>query len=336
MAEQEPARTIQTLEKPIQDLEEKLEKLKKKLNEDPDNTELKTQVEELEDQIQSVIHDIYSNLTPWERVLVARHPRRPHALDYIEHLITDWVELHGDRGFADDPAVVTGFGSFRGRSVAVIGQQKGKDARDNVARNFGMMHPEGYRKAMRIMNIASRFGKPILIFIDTPGAYPGIGAEERGQAEAIARNIRDMFMLKVPVLCVVIGEGASGGALGVGLGDRVLMMQNAWYCVISPEGCASILWRSAEYAPRAAVMLRLTATDLIDLKIIDEIIPEPLGGAHRYPDQAFEAVGAAIEKNLTELLAKPLDTLLQERFEKYRRMGSFAENQAASLAPTGE
>jgi acetyl-CoA carboxylase carboxyl transferase subunit alpha len=252
-------------------------------------------------------------------------------MDYVETLIEDWVEVHGDRGFADDPAVITGFGTFNGRSIAIIGQQKGKDARDNVARNFGMMHPEGYRKAMRIMNMASKFGKPIVIFIDTPGAFPGIGAEERGQAEAIAKNIRDMFNIEVPIVCCVIGEGASGGALGIGLGDCVLMMENSWYCVISPEGCASILWRSPEFAPRAAEALKLAPNDLLKLKVIDTIIPEPMGGAHRCPEEAFKSVGEAVEKELKVLEKKSKSKLIEERFQKYRTMGAFVE----AAVPTG-
>lgn len=330
MADKEIPKNVNVLERPIIEVEEKIEKLKKRLAEDAENEELKAELAALNSRLREAIDEVYDNLTPWTRVLVARSAKRPHSQDYIDHLITDWVEIHGDRGFADDPAVVTGFGTFRGTSVAVLGQQKGKDARDSVARNFGMMHPEGYRKAMRVMNMASKFGRPILIFIDTPGAFPGIGAEERGQAEAIARNIRDMYELKVPIICVVIGEGASGGALGIGLGDRVLMMENAWYCVISPEGCASILWRSNEFAPRAADALKLTAPDLINLKVIDEIIPEPKGGAHRYPAPAFEAVGKAIEKNLAALMRLPLEQLIEDRFEKYRRMGAWIEEQAAA------
>lgn len=330
--EKQLAKTIQALEKPILDIEDKIAELKRDIDREEDNAELKEQLEKLQDERLQTIKDIYSDLSPWERVLVARHPKRPHTMDYITALVTDWVEIHGDRGFADDPAVITGFGTFCGRSVAVIGQQKGKDARDNVARNFGMMHPEGYRKAMRIMNMASRFGKPIIIFIDTPGAFPGIGAEERGQAEAIAKNIRDMFNIEVPIICCVIGEGASGGALGIGLGDRVLMMENSWYCVISPEGCASILWRSPEFAPRAAEALKLAPNDLLALKVIDSIIPEPLGAAHRFQEEAFQAVGDAIDKELKVLEKKTKTKLIEERFEKYRRMGAFIEEPATAAS----
>ena len=268
--------------------------------------------------MESTRREVYENLNPWQRVQIARHASRPHALDYIRQLITDWNELHGDRHFGDDKAVVTGVGRFDGRPVAIIGQQKGADTNENILRNFGMMHPEGYRKALRVMKLAEKFSMPVLVFIDTPGAYPGIGAEERGQAEAIARNIMAMTTLRTPIICAIIGEGASGGALGVGVGDRILMMEYAWYCVISPEGCASILWRDPSHAERAAEALKLTAEDLDRLGIIEEIVPEPLGGAHHGPVEATQNLREAIGRHLDELTDLSIDELLEKRFKKYR------------------
>ena len=247
---------------------------------------------------------------------------------HASSIFKDWTELHGDRQFRDDHACVAGFAMLNDEPVAVIGQQKGKDVRDNVYRNFAQMHPEGYRKALRVMRLAEKFLRPIIIFIDTQGAYPGIGAEERGQAEAIARNILEMSTIRVPIICTVIGEGGSGGALGIGYGDRVLMMENAYYSVITPEGCASILWRDAKFANRAAECLKMTAVDLLKLGIIDEVIPEPMGGAHRGPVEAADNVRSFIERNLTELKKIKTETLLQERFEKYRRIGIFHESTA--------
>ncbi len=316
-------------EKPILELERQLEDLQARTTE----RGVKERIVSLEAELLETRKRIYSGLNPWQRVQLARHQARPHSLDYIQALITDWTEVHGDRGFADDHAVVTGFGKFEGTPVAVIGQQKGRDTRENLARNFGMMHPEGYRKAMRIMRTAEKFHLPIIILIDTPGAYPGIGAEERGQAEAIARNIRDMFTLTVPVIVIIIGEGASGGALGIGVGDVVLMLENAWYCVISPEGCASILWRDRAMASRSAEALKLTAPDLLQLKVIDEIIPEPLGGAHLEPAATFQNVRKAVAPHLTALSALPIRDLLQRRHDKYRAMGVFEERAAAMEKP---
>lgn len=309
-------------ERPIQAVEEELENARRKALEQP---AYQKKVGELEQRLEQTRREVYAQLTPWQRVQFARHMERPRSLDFIQALCTDWTEVHGDRGFADDQAVVCGFGRFHGRPVTLIGQQKGKDVRENLRRNFGMMHPEGYRKAMRVMRLGEKFGMPILIIVDTPGAYPGIGAEERGQAEAIAHNIRDMFTLRVPVIIVVVGEGASGGALGIGVGDRVMMLENAWYCVISPEGCAAILWRDRAMAPRAAEALKLTATDLTQLKVIDEVIAEPLGGAHRFPQETFANVDAAVQRHLTDLLALSTDDLLAKRFEKFRAMGVFNE-----------
>jgi len=308
-------------EKPIVELENKIEELEKS----PlvPTVEVQKEINELKEKLAKIRGEIYSNLTPWQRVQIARHINRPHSYDYITAFIEGFVELHGDRFFGDDPAVIGGIGSFSGQPVAVIGQQKGKDTKENLARNFGMSHPEGYRKALRVMKMADKFNIPILILIDTPGAYPGIGAEERGQAEAIAKNIREMSTLQVPILIVIIGEGASGGALGIGLGDIILMLENAWYCVISPEGCASILYRDKNLAPKAAETLKLSAPDLLGLKVIDEIVKEPLGGAHRDHQKTFEYVKEAIERNLKKLLSMDTETLLKTRFDKYRKMGAF-------------
>lgn len=310
-------------EKPIVDLEERLADIRRRAEEGDERA--RERLPRLEAELDKTRREVYRKLTAWERVLFARHKDRPRALDYIKALTTEFVELHGDRGFADDKAVICGSARFNGTPVAVIGQQKGKDTKENVARNFGMMHPEGYRKALRVMRLAEKFRWPILIFIDTPGAYPGVGAEERGQAEAIARNMQEMFGLRVPIVAVVIGEGASGGALGVGLADRVLMLENAWYCVISPEGCAAILYKSASEAPRAAEALKLTAADLMELGVIDAIVPEPLGGAHRHPKDTFEAVGTALAQHLAAVQELDEAELLETRFEKYRRMGTFRE-----------
>lgn len=308
-------------EKPIVELENKIEELEKSPL--APTVDVQKEINQLKEQLIKLRSEIYSNLTPWQRVQIARHINRPHSYDYINAFIEGFVELHGDRFFGDDPAVIGGIGNFNGQPVAVIGQQKGKDTKENLARNFGMSHPEGYRKALRIMKMANKFKIPILILIDTPGAYPGIGAEERGQAEAIAKNIREMSTLQVPILIVIIGEGASGGALGIGLGDIILMLENAWYCVISPEGCASILYRDKNLAPKAAEALKLSAPDLLELKVIDEIVKEPLGGAHRDHQKAFEYVKEAIERNLKKLLSMDTEMLLKIRFDKYRKMGAF-------------
>lgn len=283
---------------------------------------LRKRIRDLEAHIERTRRSVYASLNPWQRIQIARHPERPRSLDYIRRMVTDWTEVRGDRTFGDDSALLAGFGRFHERPVAVIGQQKGVDTKDNIARNFGMMHPEGYRKALRVMKTAEKFRMPVLVFIDTSGAYPGIGAEERGQGEAIGRNIMEMSMLKVPIVCSVIGEGASGGALGVGVGDRVLMMEYAWYCVISPEGCSTILWRDASRAEAAAGALRLTAGDLIEFGVVDEIIPEPLGGAHHDPLTAADSVRAAVERHLDELDRHRPEELIEARFERYRKMGN--------------
>lgn len=288
-----------------------------------ESLELSREIHLLERRRDRLQQEIYSKLTRWQRVQLARHPLRPHSLDYINLMSTDFVELHGDRGFRDDKALVGGFGKIEGRPVMFIGQQKGRDTKQKLYRNFGMMHPEGYRKALRLMQLASRFDKPIVILVDTPGAFPGIGAEERGQAEAIARNLREMFRLKVPITINIVGEGASGGALGIGIGDLVLMLENSWYSVISPEGCAAILWRDSSKAPLAAEALKLSAFDLEELKVIDRIIPEPLGGAHRNPIGASDILKKEIIKDLDELSKLGVEELLKKRIEKFRKMGVF-------------
>ena len=267
----------------------------------------------------------YKNLRPIEQVQVARHPKRPYTLDYIERVFTDWIELHGDRAFRDDEAIVGGWARLRGTSVMVIGHQKGRNMKDNLRRNFGMAHPEGYRKSLRLMKQAEKFGRPVITLIDTPGAYPGIGAEERGQAEAIARNLREMASLRTPLISLVIGEGGSGGALALGVTDRILMLEHSVYSVISPEGCAAILWRSAEHREKAATALRLTSKDLMELEICDEVIDEPLGGAHTDWDTTAERVGDALERHLNELSALSPEALLEGRWAKYEAIGVWYE-----------
>jgi acetyl-CoA carboxylase carboxyl transferase subunit alpha len=309
-------------EKPLYDKLDELEALKGKSRLSAQD---KAEVKRIEAEIETLRTQIYADLTPFQRIKIARHMARPRSLDYIQALFTDWTEVHGDRGFADDMAVVTGYARFQNIPVAVVGQQKGKDTKENLTRNFGMMHPEGYRKALRVMKSAVKFEMPIFVFIDTPGAYPGIGAEERGQAEAIARNLFEMSRMPVPILCTVIGEGASGGALGIGVGDRLLMLENSWFCVISPEGCASILFRDAGRAPEAAEVLRLTPADLVEQGIVDEVIPEPPGGAHRDFEATAKNVRAALRKHFRELAKKDGETLVRERYERYRAMGVVEE-----------
>ncbi len=309
-------------EKPIIELEEKIERLK--AQGDPS---LQPEIEKLEKELDKLYDKIYSNLTPWQRVQLARHPDRPYTADYIKYMMDYFIELHGDGCFADDKAVICGIGKIEGRSIVLIGQQKGRDTQERIMRNFGMMHPEGYRKALRIMKMGAKFGKPIVTLIDTAGAYPGIGAEERGQAQAIAVNLREMAMLPVPIICVITGEGGSGGALGIGVGDKILMMEYSFYSVISPEGCASILWRDAKEAPRAAEALKLTAQDLYKLGVADEIIKEPRGGAHRDHRLAAQYVKEAIIKALDELTPIPPEELIKRRVEKYKKMGVYIEKQ---------
>jgi acetyl-CoA carboxylase carboxyl transferase subunit alpha len=310
-------------ERPIVELEKKISDMK--VFSRGENIELSGEIASLEKKLERLREEIYSGLTRWQRVQISRHPRRPYTLDFINLMCTEFIELHGDRGFADDKAMVGGVARLDGEPIMVIGQQKGRDTKQKLIRNFGMAHPEGYRKARRLFLMAEKFGLPIVILIDTPGAFPGIGAEERGQAEAIAKNIQTMFELKVPIVVVIIGEGASGGALGIGIGDRVYMLEYAWYSVISPEGCAAILFRDAARAPEAAEALKPTAEDLLSLEIIDKIIPEPPSGAHNDWGQAAAAVKAQIVQALKELKQKSMQDLLSERLTKYRRMGVFRE-----------
>jgi acetyl-CoA carboxylase carboxyl transferase subunit alpha len=310
-------------EKPIAELERQIDDLKRLASHR--SLDVAREIAPLEAKLAELRTEIYRNLTPYQRVLVARDPRRPFALDYINALFTDFIELHGDRLYRDDQAIVGGLGRLAGRSLVVIGQQRGRDIKENLRRNFGMTHPEGYRKALRLMQLAERFRLPVVTFIDTPGAHPGLGAEERGQAEAIARNIEAMAALKTPLVATVIGEGGSGGALAIAVGDRVLMLENATYSVITPEGCAAILWRDSSLKERAAEALKLTAPDLMALGLIDEIVPEPPGGAHADPDTAILALGAALERHLAELDGVPVETLLSRRAEKYLQMGKYEE-----------
>jgi acetyl-CoA carboxylase carboxyl transferase subunit alpha len=308
-------------EKPLKVIEDEileLESSSDKALKEKDIIKLKKKADKLREEI-------FTNLTPWQRTQLARHPDRPYTLDFVEKMTLNFIELHGDRNFADDKAIVGGLADLDEFKVVIIGHQKGRTTKQRTYRNFGMPHPEGYRKAMRLMRLGEKFNKPILSFLDTPGAYPGIGAEERGQSEAIARNIRDMFEIKVPIIVLVTGEGGSGGALGIGIGDRVLMMENAIYSVISPEGCAAILWRDPTKASEAAAALKITAKDLLELGVIDDIVPEPIGGAHRDHYEAARLVKEALLKNLKELYQIPIDELLEKRHEKFRKMGSFSE-----------
>jgi acetyl-CoA carboxylase carboxyl transferase subunit alpha len=269
---------------------------------------------------------VYKGLSRWQKTLVARHSERPYTLDYVQALMTDWVEVHGDRQFGDDPSIVAGFANFRGHSVAVVGHQKGRGTKERILRNFGQPRPEGYRKALRVMHLAQRFGKPVLSFIDTPGAYPGIEGEERGQAEAIARNLIEMASLRVPIVVVVTGEGGSGGALALGVGDRVYMLEYATYSVISPEGCAAILWKDQDKKAEAAEAMRVTAPDLLELRVIDGIIPEPPGGAHTDPGETAKRVGRTLEEALADLRKKSPEQLLEARYRKVRALGVFEES----------
>ncbi|HEV7425610.1 MAG TPA: acetyl-CoA carboxylase carboxyltransferase subunit alpha [Thermoanaerobaculia bacterium] len=281
------------------------------------------QVAALEAELTKVADEIYANLTPWQKTLVARHPQRPYTLDFIGYLFDEWTEIHGDRKFSDDPAIVAGFARFRGTACAIIGHQKGRNTKEKIYRNFGQPRPEGFRKALRVMKLAEKFNLPIFTFIDTQGAYPGLGAEERGQAEAIAVNLREMAMLTVPVIVIVIGEGGSGGALALGVGDRVFMLEHSVYSVISPEGCAAILWKNPSAAAEAAAAMRITASDLKRLAIIDEIVPEPNGGAHADPAKAAELLAPYLEKALKELMKMKPSALPEERYKKFRKMGMF-------------
>jgi len=310
-------------EKPIFALEQKIEEMRELSS--VNGVDLDDEIRKLDEKLRKLIKKIYSNLNRWQRVQLARHPERPYTNDYLEKICTDFIEIHGDRNFADDKSIITGFATIDKHKVVIIGHQKGKNTKDNLYRNFGMPHPEGYRKALRAMKLAEKFHKPVVSIIDTPGAYPGIGAEERGQAEAVARNLFEMSRLKTPILIVIIGEGASGGALGIGVGDRLVLLENTWFSVISPEGCASILYRDAGKANIAAESMKVTARDVQDLGIADEIIQEPDGGAHRNPDETAKVLKESILRNIDELSAIPIDELIRLRIEKYSKMGSWDE-----------
>jgi acetyl-CoA carboxylase carboxyl transferase subunit alpha len=310
-------------EKPLLELERQIDDLQR-LGEER-QIDVTEEARLLQVRLNTLRHEIYSNLTPMQRVQVARHPRRPYPLDYLSTIFTDFIELHGDRLFRDDPAIVGGWARLAGVSVMVIGHQKGRDTKDNLKRNFGMAHPEGYRKALRLMKLAAKFGAPVVTLIDTPGAYPGLGAEERGQSEALARNILEMAALPTPIVSAVIGEGGSGGALALGTADRILMFENSVYSVISPEGCAAILWKDASQRERAADALRLTAQDLLRFKLVDEIIPEPMGGAHLDPDATGEALREALIRHVNELRKVRPEKLVRRRADKYAAMGAFSE-----------
>jgi len=310
------------VEHPIQELEKRIDEL----TGIPGGQDRTPEIERLRHELRDLRGEIYSRLTAWQKTKVARNPKRPYTLDYIQMLFSGLVEIHGDRKFADDHAIVGGFATYQGMPVAVLGHQKGRDIREKIRRNFGMPNPDGYRKALRIMKLAEKFGRPIFSFIDTPGAYPGKGAEERGQAEAIAHNLREMSRLRVPVIVTITGEGGSGGALAIGIGDRVNMMEHAIYSVISPEGCAAILWSDPSKAQAAATAMRITATDLEELGIVDEVIPEPVGGAHADPKRAAELLDPVLSLQLEELVRMDPERRLEARYEKFRKLGRFGQS----------
>ncbi|HEY5614686.1 MAG TPA: acetyl-CoA carboxylase carboxyltransferase subunit alpha [Bacteroidota bacterium] len=315
------AKLVLEFERPIIELEKKIEEMRKY----SDNLDISREITTLEKKIDQLRKNIYSNLTRWQKVQLARHPDRPYTLDYIEGMLEDFTELHGDRFHGDDKAIVGGFGRLGGETVMMLGHQKGRDTKSNLYRNFGMSNPEGYRKALRLMRLAAKFKKPVVCLLDTPGAYPGIEAEERGQAEAIARNLFEMSHLPVPIIITIIGEGASGGALGIGVGDRILMFENSWYSVISPESCSSILWRSWEYKEQAADALKLTADDLLSIGIVDRIIPEPIGGAHKDPKQCITTLKSILLEELKKLKKLKPEKLVNQRIEKFSKMGAWKE-----------
>jgi acetyl-CoA carboxylase carboxyl transferase subunit alpha len=315
------AKVVLEFEKPIIELEQKIEEMRKYA----DNLDIVDEIEILEKKVDQLRTSIYSNLTRWQRVQLARHPERPYTSDYIHMIVDDFVELHGDRTFGDDKAIVGGFGRLDKETVLILGHQKGRDTKSNLYRNFGMPNPEGYRKALRLMRLAAKFHRPVITLLDTPGAFPGIEAEERGQAEAIARNLFEMSHLPVPIIVVVIGEGASGGALGIGVGNRILMFENAWYSVIAPESCSSILWRSWDYKEQAAEALKLTAPDLVEQGIVDRIVPEPQGGAHRNPNEAGSILKKILLEELRTLKKIKPEKLIEQRIEKFSKMGAWKE-----------
>jgi acetyl-CoA carboxylase carboxyl transferase subunit alpha len=314
-------KVVLEFEKPILELEQKIAEMRSMGG----MIDISTEIGQLERRVEDLRADVYAKLTRWQRVQIARHPQRPYTLDYLQNTFTDFTELHGDRAFRDDPAIVGGLAQLNGHSVVVVGHQKGRDTKSNVVRKFGMPDPEGYRKAHRLFEMAERFKRPVICLLDTPGAYPGIEAEERGQAEAIARNLKLLADLQTPVIIVVIGEGASGGALGIGVGDKIFMLENAWYSVISPESCSSILWRSWDFKEQAAEALKLTATDLKQHGVIDDIIPEPVGGAHWEPAKMFDILRERLTAELQTLLHIPISQLVEQRIDKFCAMGVWSE-----------
>lgn len=313
--------TFLPFEKPLHEIEAKIAELRQLTEEK--GIDFSKEISSLEEKFHQVATEIFGSLTPWQRVQIARHPQRPTTLDFIRACFPDFIEMHGDRLYGDDPAIVGGIAKFNGRPVTLIGHQKGRDTKENIYRNFGMPHPEGYRKALRLMYQANKFGRPIICLINTPGAYPGIAAEERGQSEAIARNLREMASLDVPVISIVTGEGGSGGALALGVGNRILMLENSFYSVISPEGAAALLWKDASKAQLAAETMRITAKDLMELGVVDAIIPEPLGGAHRNHEALMESFRQSLEQNLQQLVGLSKKELRKQRYNKYRAMGQY-------------
>lgn len=318
-----PQEIAEARQRELEKLEKEVDDLKRLAGDEESDAEL----ERLRAEVSELRREFYAHLGPWQRAQIARHPQRPYLMDYVPLLFTDFVELHGDRAFGDDKALIAGLAKFKGRPVAVIGQQKGRDTKQRVVRNFGQPKPEGYRKALRVMQLAAKFGRPILTFVDTPGAYPGIDAEERGQGEAIARNLREMARLPVPVIVTVTGEGGSGGALAIAVGDRINILENGFYSVISPEGCASIIWRDSAKAETAAAAMKITATDLKELGIVDEIVKEPEGGAHTDLEAAARLLDEVLDRQLIELLNEPVTSLVSSRYEKFRKMGQFFDMQ---------
>src|ERR1700730_8481701 len=317
-------------EKPIFELERRLQDLKN--HSDAHDVDLDSAVKAVEEKLGETRREIYGRLTAWQRVQIARHTQRPFAMDYIERCFTNWIELHGDRRFADDRAMPCGLATLGTQRCVVITHQKGRNTKENVMRNFGCAHPEGYRKALRLMRLAEKFRVPVISLIDTPGAFPGIGSEERHISEAIAVNLFEMMRLRVPIIAAVIGEGGSGGALGIGVGDRIMILENAYYSVISPEACSAILWRDRRHAAETAQALKLTAQDLLKLEVVDEVVPEPDGGAHRDFDVSAVNLGAALRQNLETLLEQPIEQLLSKRYKRFRALGNFSEGKAAAVA----
>lgn len=317
------SRTYLEFEKPIEEIEKKIEEMV--AHAESENIDMSAEITALRERVANLEDEIYSNLTRWQKVQIARHQQRPYTMDYIDMMLTDFIELHGDRQYRDDPAIIGGLARIDGRPIMLIGQQKGRNVKENLHRNFGMPYPEGYRKAMRLMKMAAKFGRPVVCLIDTPGAHPGLGSEERSVSEAIGRNLFEMAKLPVPIVVVIIGEGASGGALGIGVGDRILMLENAWYSVINPDSCSLILWRNRDKKEEAADAMKIAAQDLIEFGVIDRIVPEPRGGAHNDPIQTAKNLKHALVETLDELALKPIDSLSPARIEKFGNMGVWEE-----------